>query len=706
MLTPMLDQAQTSKWKNETQTRGREWLEATFASIADAVIATDTNCVITSMNAVAERLTGWTIDEACGKQLGEVLVVCSRATRARVDCPVARLLREGDRAEHTLPADAVLVSPDGTEKPIDDGAALIRAQCGSVVGAVIVFRDATPRRREMERLAFLADASVELNASLDYEKTLSTVANLAVPAFADFCQVVMVVDGVPRPLASAHADPEKAALAPTHYDPCELDRTFGTGHVIATGEPKLVSEVTPAMIDEVSANGTCGEWLRQLKPRSYIGVPLKRGQETIGAITLVMADSGRCHDMRDLNVAVALAERAGIAVEHARLFEELRLARAEADARRRDAELANRSKDEFLAVLGHELRNPLAPIVMALELMKRRAGCSRESAIVERQVKHLIRLVDDLLDVSRILRSKAVLTKERVGVAQLVADGVALVSPLLEQRRHFVTVDVQEGIWVQGDPVRLAQVVSNLMNNAAKYSPPGAPISVEAHCEGNEVVLRVRDTGMGIDPSVILSIFEPFVQSPQALDRAQGGLGLGLAIVRGLVHLHGGSVSAHSEGRGRGSEFVVRLPACVRDALEKASDVRPRPRAPTPRGERILVVDDNADAAALLVEGVRMLGYEAVEAPEAVSALALASSVRPAVALLDIGLPVIDGYDLARRLRELDGLADIKLVAVSGYGLESDRARSAAAGFDEHLVKPVTIEAVEAVIERLTRSSA
>jgi signal transduction histidine kinase/CheY-like chemotaxis protein len=531
--------------------------------------------------------------------------------------------------------------------------------------------------------------------------TLSTVVKLAVPALADFCQVVMMVDGVPRPLACAHVDPEKARLARLHFDfDCEL-----TARVIATGEPKLVPELSPAMMDQVRAKEHCREWLRQLGPRSYIGVPLKRGQETVGAITLVMADSGRRHDSSDLSVAVALAERAAIAVGAARLFEELRLARAEADARRSEAELANRSKDEFLAVLGHELRNPLAPIVTALELMKRKAGDSRERLIVERQVKHLGRLVDDLLDVSRIMRSKAVLTKDPVTVAQVVASGIDLVRPLLEQRQHIVTVAVEEGTWVEGDPVRLAQVVSNLLNNAAKYSPPGAPISVEAHCEGPEVILRVRDTGIGINPSVLPRIFEPFVQEPQALDRAQGGLGLGLAIVRGLVHLHGGSVSAHSEGPGRGSEFVVRLPACGRDALQKASNVRPQPLTPTSRGARVLVVDDNADALELLVEGLRLSGYEAVEAADAASALALARSVRPALALLDIGLPVIDGYELARRLRQLDGLADIKLVAVSGYGLESDRARSAAAGFDEHLVKPVTMEAVQAILEHLTRES-
>ncbi|MCU1281383.1 MAG: Chemotaxis protein methyltransferase CheR [bacterium] len=249
---------------------------------------------------------------------------------------------------------------------------------------------------------------------------------------------------------------------------------------------------------------------------------------------------------------------------------------------------------------------------------------------------------------------------------------------------------------------KVASMVSNLINNAAKYSEPGGPIWIEANRDAGEVVLRVRDGGIGIDPGTLPRIFEPFVQQPQALDRAQGGLGLGLAIVRGLVELHGGSVTAHSDGPGHGSELIVRLPAREPGSLQKAIDLRPHLPAPHRRGGRILVVDDNTDALALLVEVLRLLGYETFHAADGPSALALARSVRPSLALLDIGLPVMDGYELARRLRELDGLKKIKLVAVTGYGLDADRARSAAAGFDEHLVKPVAMESMQSILERLT----
>jgi PAS domain S-box-containing protein len=673
------------------------WLEATLDSIADAVIATDDKRVVKCMNPVAERLTGWTVDQASGKPLDEVLVVCSHATRGRIECPVERSMREGRQVKNALPADAVLIRPDGTETPIDDSVALIREH-GKLAGAVVVFRDDTARRREMDRLAFLANASVELNASLDYETTLCTVAKLAVPTFADFCQVVMVVDGGPRPLACAHADPEKAQMALENFEPCPLKRKLGATHVIQTGEPEIVSNVSPAMIDRATSDERRREWLDHLGLASYIGVPLKRGQETIGAITLMMADSGRHHDGRDLSVAIALAERASIAVENARLFDELRLARAEAVA-------ANRAKDEFLAVLGHELRNPLAPMVTALELMKQRGHDSRERVLVERQVEHLRRLVDDLLDISRITSSKATLVKVPLDVVEIVANAVDIARPLLEQRRHGLMVTVDPAAQVEGDAVRLVQVVSNLLNNAAKYSAPGAPVWIEAHREGSEVVLKVRDNGIGIDPNVLPRIFDPFVQQPQALDRAQGGLGLGLAIVRGLVHLHGGSVSANSDGPGRGSEFVVRLPAFDCDGPPRATGGPARFAAPAARGTRILVVDDNEDGLDLLVESLRELGYEAFGAHDGAEALALAPRVQPVVALLDIGLPEMDGYELAGRLRELDGMSHIKLVAVSGYASESDRARSAAAGFDEHLAKPVTIDSIRAVVERLTRNA-
>jgi len=372
---------------------------------------------------------------------------------------------------------------------------------------------------------------------------------------------------------------------------------------------------------------------------------------------------------------------------------------AREQAARREAESANRAKDEFLAMLGHELRNPLAPITTALHLLRLRAGeaGSHERTVIERQVSHLVRLVDDLLDVSRITRGMVELKSERVRLPEVVAKAIEMASPLLEQRGHTLLLQVpSHRLFVDGDETRLAQVIANLLTNAAKYTEPGGNITLSAERVGDQAVIRVCDTGVGISAEMLPRVFDLFTQERQALDRTQGGLGLGLAIVRSLVTLHNGTVSAHSEGRGRGSEFVVRLPAVDEPA---PADARPQPIAAA-AGGRVLVVDDNEDAAVLLSEALLELGYTAQVAFDGPSALKIVEAFEPQVALLDIGLPVMDGFELARRLRACIP-SGVKLIAVTGYGQESDRVRSQAAGFDDHLVKPVEVPRVHELLEKL-----
>jgi len=372
---------------------------------------------------------------------------------------------------------------------------------------------------------------------------------------------------------------------------------------------------------------------------------------------------------------------------------------------RRAAEDANRAKDEFLAMLGHELRNPLAPILTALQLLRLRgiqAG-ERERTIIERQVRHLVSLVDDLLDISRITRGKIRLNQVPIEINEAVAKGIELASPLLEQHQHDLSVDVaRQGLGVMGDPDRLAQVVSNLLTNAAKYTPAGGRIRVSAALDGDEVSLTVRDTGIGIDRDMLPRVFDLFTQDTQAIDRAQGGLGLGLAIVRSLVALHGGSVIARSEGTGRGSEFVVRLSRIDMAAASQRPDAAlPRPAA---SGVRVLVVDDNEDAAMLLADALAEEGHHTATAHDGPAALQTAARFKPDVALLDIGLPVMDGFELARQFRSHPELQSTRLVAVTGYGQEHDRQKSAGAGFDAHLVKPVDIDDVTDLVEKLVKS--
>jgi CheY-like chemotaxis protein/two-component sensor histidine kinase len=367
---------------------------------------------------------------------------------------------------------------------------------------------------------------------------------------------------------------------------------------------------------------------------------------------------------------------------------------------RRRAEEANRAKDEFLAMLGHELRNPLSPILTAVQLMKMRGHESHEVAVIERQVANLVRLVDDLLDISRITRGKVELRKQRLELAEVVVRGAEMASPLLEQRRQQLDLEVPpDGLLVDGDPDRLAQVVSNLLTNAAKYSEVGTTIHIKAERAGASASLQVRDEGVGIAPGMLNRIFDLFVQQPQSLDRSKGGLGLGLAIVRSLVELHGGHVSASSEGLGKGSEFTVELPLASpgeqRDdppSTRRGSSTRSRPR-PEPVKDHVLIVDDNVDGADSIAEFLRELGYEVATAHDGPAALSVARTFRPNICLIDIGLPVMDGYELARRLRASQELPEgARIIALTGYGREGDRRRSSEAGFDAHLVKPVSLD--------------
>jgi PAS domain S-box-containing protein len=356
------------------------------------------------------------------------------------------------------------------------------------------------------------------------------------------------------------------------------------------------------------------------------------------------------------------------------------------------AEQANRAKDEFLAVLGHELRNPLAPIVTALQLLKLRADgtLSKEHQVIERQVGHMVRLVEDLLDVSRIAKGKVTLKKQPVDLRDIVASAIEIASPLLDQRRHHVHVDAPpHGIVVEADEARLMQVFTNLVTNAAKYTSPGGHVRIGIRQEDGEAVIEVADDGIGIEPALLPRVFDLFVQGHQETDRAVGGLGIGLTLVRSLVDLHGGTVTAHSDGPGQGSTFTVRLP--VRKI--HARDALPRPGArrlaPTPC--RILVVDDNEDALVLLGEALAAVGHEVRTAIDPVSALEVIKEWTPELAILDIGLPVMDGYELASRIRaELDG-APPKMFALTGYAQQDDRARIREAGFDAHFVKPVEV---------------
>jgi len=684
----------------------------------------------------------------------------------------------------------------------------------------------TPEVREQSRREFIANAIELLNRSLDYEETLRSLAWVAVPTIADWCAVDIVEAGALLRLAVAHVDPAKVEIVREHQRrwPPDLSGTTGVANILRTGRPELYADVTPEMIAQSIPDAERRASVMQLGLRSYIAVPLRRGGEVIGVITLAMAESGRRYDADDLALTVSLAERASAAIEKAHVFREVARAHAHTAAERdrlvqliesspiamavlrgpdlvfetvnrpfeelvgrrpltgyRRAEIgpptqamadmrrvfetgetityrehetpwdwegkgtlsvrylnqtlapmrgprgevdgvfsfiidvtdevlarktvleANRVKDEFLAMLGHELRNPLAPILTALDLMQLRAPemFERERTVIQRQVRHVVRLVDDLLDISRITRGAIELHRDDLDVADTIGKAIEIVSPLLEERKHELVTSFPRGLVVNADAVRLAQVVANLLTNAAKYTERGGVISVSAAREGDRIAIRVVDNGVGIAADVLPHVFETFYQSRQAIDRSQGGLGLGLAIVRTLVELHGGTVEGTSAGAGKGSEFTVWLPA-----VEVVEHVRPARGTPIKgawplRTESILIVDDNADALSMLADALESRGLLIHRAHDAPSALAEARKRMPKIALLDIGLPVMDGYELGRRLREIPGLENIRLVAVTGYGQASDLEKSKAAGFDAHLVKPISLDKVQRTIESL-----
>ncbi|MEP6768406.1 MAG: ATP-binding protein [Acidobacteriota bacterium] len=439
-----------------------------------------------------------------------------------------------------------------------------------------------------------------------------------------------------------------------------------------------------------------------------IVVPFHSEGRPIGTIWILSHLESRRFDVEDVRIMTSLAEFTGAALHllssldrATHLVEELTIAD---EALRK----SDHRKDEFLAMLGHELRNPLGAMASSVELLKT-APEDRltpwTAAVLDRQLGHVTRLVDDLLDVSRVTHGRINLEKRAISLADVVANAVEATRPSIESRRQELTIQIPDtAVLVEGDAARLGQIVSNLLDNASKYSPEGGRIALSLEARGHEAVLSLSDTGIGIPTEMLQSIFELFVQGGRGPDRSSGGLGLGLALARQLALLHGGSLEAFSEGPGRGSLFVLVLPAL---SERRPAAPMPEPASPVrsrlgPR--RILVVDDNADAVSGLTSLIELEGHETRAAHDGAVALQIAESFAPDVVLLDIGLPGLDGYAVARRLRELPATRSATLIAVTGYGQEEDRRRALQAGFDRHVVKP--IRSVRELLDSILESPA
>ncbi len=639
----------------EPLSQPQEWLYATLAGMGDAVILTDTTGSVTFLNPVAQSLTGWTRDEACGVPLDQVFRIIREDDRQTVEAPAAGVLREGltvRLADHIL-----LIAKDGTGRPIDGHAAPIRKADGEVVGVVLVFRDLTEQRRRERQTAVQIEAD-----TVRYRRLFESAQDVILLLDYDTATII-------------DANPYSCAFL--GYGPDEL---MG----------KELWQI--GLFRDPEANRAARQELQDKGYIRYDDLPLrtKTGQ-------------GRIVEFISNVYTVA-----GKKVIRCNLQDMTERRRAE-DALKE----ASRRKDEFLAMLAHELRNPLAPIRNALHIVQMRGPERRQAvrqawAIIERQVENLSRLVDDLLDVSRIGQGKISLRKQPVDVATVVARAVESSRPLIDARRHELQVTLPgELLPVDADVTRMAQVVLNLLNNAAKYTPEGGCIrlTVEKVSRGGEaaeeVAIRVRDNGMGIPADVLPRIFDLFAQAERTLARAEGGLGIGLTLVRRLTELHGGSVEASSEGPGQGSEFVVRLPLLPRSSPTAAASTAAHPPVTGAPTRRVLVVDDNRDSAESLAMLLRLVGHDVRTVHDGRQALVVAEAYRPDFVLLDIGLPGMDGYEVAKRLRAEPWGSEMKLVALTGYGGEEDRRRSQAAGFAQHLIKPVDFDTLLATLAAL-----
>jgi PAS domain S-box-containing protein len=609
---------------------------------------------------------------------------------------VVQSLRDAIACKSDSRAEYRVVWPDGSVHWIEGRAKLLLDERGEARVVTGVCLDITHRKRIEYDLKFLADASAELAGLSDYQSTLDKIAHLAVPHFADWCMVDLLDEnGSLERVAAAHVDATKEHLVRRMQRRCppEPGRIVGRGtwNVLRTGQTERVSEFSDELLEHAGHDEEYVGILRTLGLISYLGVPLAVRGQTLGLITFVTAESQRRYTAEDQALALDLAQRAAVAIENAKLL--------------RAMQQSDRAKDVFLATLAHELRNPLAPVSTGLSIIRRAPGDAARveqiTGVIERQVTQLTRLVDDLLDVARIKTGKIELKKEPTNLASILRSAIETSRPHMEAGQHSFSVEIpQEPTDIEADPVRLAQVFSNLLNNAARYTPAGGQVDVALRAEPDRYVVYVRDTGPGIPPEMLKEVFGLFTQVTHPAERRQEGLGIGLSLVEGLVRLHGGTVEAHSEGPQKGSEFVVCLP---RTQITR--------RAPDPAGEagdqagasqrhRILVVDDNRDAAETLAELLGMLGNEVAVALDGLSAIERVAQFQPDVVLLDIGLPDINGYEVARRVRRLKGIRRPRLIALTGWGQQQDKHLAAQAGFDQHWTKPVDI----AQLQELSRA--
>ena len=621
---------------NASQLLTARLLASIVESSDDAIISKTLNGTIQSWNAAAERLFGHTAEQAIGRHISLVIP----PERIAEEDDIVASLKAGKRIEHF---ETERVRSDGQRVQVSLTISPIRDASGAVIGASKIARDVTERKR----------------IEADREKFVTLIENST--DFIGMCDL----DGVPFFV-------NRAGLTMVGLDDIEqARRTPVASFFFPDDQHRMMNEFFPSVLRE--GHGEIDVRFRHFKTGEARWMAYK-------VLTLPGAD-GR---------PVAFATVSQDVTERRRLEDDLRRVAEELSG-------ADRRKNEFLAMLAHELRNPLAPIsnaVRALTLGRRdETAVDSASEMLERQVGQIIRLVDDLLDVSRISRGKIALRTERVELAPIIQQAVEATRALYRSMNQELTVRLpSEPVYLNADPTRLAQVVGNLLNNACKFTDVGGRISLVVEREGAHVAIRVTDNGIGIASEHLAGIFEMFTQIESSLERSRSGLGIGLTLVKTLVEMHGGTVEAHSEGLGRGSEFIVRLPILLGVHEPLAPAAAPHFDATPVVKRRVLIVDDNKDAAEWLATLLSLSGHETHVALDGVEAMKAAERLLPDAVLLDIGLPRVDGYEVCRRIRQQPWGRDLVIVALTGWGQEEDRQKSREAGFNTHLVKPVDDE--------------
>jgi PAS domain S-box-containing protein len=670
-------------------------LAAIVAASDDAIISADLERRITSWNAGATRLFGHTGHEMLGSLL-DVLVPPERRTE---EAALLRRLRAGERLNHI---ETERRHRDGQRVPVSLSMAPLFDNAGQACGVSVIARDITERKRgeralhqRLRQLNLLSQTGQALimgvpDADGTVKHELFDRVRQAVGGEIHLHYGLGQVPGTLR-LSASHG---LSAAARTSMQVVAIDAS-PCGTVVQRGAPLVIEQLQNLADRELAA-------LKAEGARCYAGFPLVAGGRVCGVAAFVSTTRERFRE-GDLQVIQTVCDQVSAMLERSRLMSELQ-------AREQSLREADRRKDDFIATLAHELRNPLAPIRTAVAVLRHSEVGDAQLAlcrdIIERQVVQMSHLLEDLLDVSRVTRNRIELRRETFPLQRAVEQALETTRPLTDAQRHRLSLQMPlQPVLVHADLTRLTQVLANLINNAAKYTDAGGAITVTLEQHGDEAVVTVCDSGVGIEPAQLEHVFDMFAQLEPTLERSHGGLGIGLSLARGLAELHGGRLEAHSEGRGRGSAFTLRLPALsVPTPVPESEPAPPRFATATPDGapapHRILVIDDNVDGCRTLGALLQLKGQEVRTAFGGVEGLQLAESWRPDIAVIDIGMPDLNGYEVCRRLRREPWGAAMMLIACTGWGQQEDRDRATEAGFDAHLVKPVEPAALMRLLDR------